>query len=159
MREIVLDTETTGLDPFQGHRVVEIGCVELLNRIPTGVTFHRYLNPERDMPALALLSSTTLPLVVALTYLGVGRGQLAPETASALVGAAMVTVTAFPTLAFWLRGARQPSRLESGISSIAHTVADWFSSQAAGAFAKLPPRWIETLQDAERRLSDLFNRP
>jgi DNA polymerase-3 subunit epsilon len=50
MREIVLDTETTGLDPFQGHRVVEIGCVELLNRIPTGVTFHRYLNPERDMP-------------------------------------------------------------------------------------------------------------
>jgi DNA polymerase-3 subunit epsilon len=53
MREIVLDTETTGLDPFQGHRVVEIGCVELLNRIPTGITFHRYLNPERDVPAEA----------------------------------------------------------------------------------------------------------
>src|SRR5689334_24273841 len=53
MREIVLDTETTGLDPFQGHRVVEIGCVELLNRIPTGNTFHRYLNPERDMPTEA----------------------------------------------------------------------------------------------------------
>jgi DNA polymerase III subunit epsilon len=50
MREIVLDTETTGLDPRKGHRVVEIGCVELLNRIPTGETFHRYLNPERDMP-------------------------------------------------------------------------------------------------------------
>ena len=50
MREIVLDTETTGLDPYQGHRLVEIGCVELLNRIPTGQTFHRYLNPERDMP-------------------------------------------------------------------------------------------------------------
>jgi len=53
MREIVLDTETTGLDPFQGHRLVEIGCVELYNRIPTGQTFHRYLNPERDMPAEA----------------------------------------------------------------------------------------------------------
>jgi DNA polymerase-3 subunit epsilon len=53
MREIVLDTETTGLDPFQGHRVVEIGCVELLNRIPTGATFQCYLNPERDMPAEA----------------------------------------------------------------------------------------------------------
>ena len=53
MREIVLDTETTGLDPFQGHRVVEIGCVELLNRIPTGRSFHRYLKPERDMPAEA----------------------------------------------------------------------------------------------------------
>src|SRR6185437_3783779 len=53
MREIVLDTETTGLDPAQGHRLVEVGCVELLNRIPTGATFHHYLNPERDMPAEA----------------------------------------------------------------------------------------------------------
>jgi DNA polymerase-3 subunit epsilon len=53
MREIVFDTETTGLDPSQGHRLVEIGCIELLNRIPTGNTFHRYLNPERDMPAEA----------------------------------------------------------------------------------------------------------
>jgi DNA polymerase-3 subunit epsilon len=53
MREIVLDTETTGLDPAQGHRVVELGCIELLNRIPTGSTFHRYLNPERDVPAEA----------------------------------------------------------------------------------------------------------
>jgi DNA polymerase III subunit epsilon len=53
MREIVLDTETTGLDPFQGHRVVEIGCVELLNRIPSGQTFHRYFNPERDVPSEA----------------------------------------------------------------------------------------------------------
>jgi DNA polymerase-3 subunit epsilon len=50
MREIVLDTETTGLDPSSGHRVVEIGCIELANRIPTGATFHIYLNPERDMP-------------------------------------------------------------------------------------------------------------
>jgi len=51
MREIVLDTETTGLDPFSGHRVVEIGCVELINCIPTSATFHVYVNPERDMPA------------------------------------------------------------------------------------------------------------
>lgn len=50
MREIVFDTETTGLEPGDGHRLVEIGCIELLNRIPTGNTFHRYLNPERDMP-------------------------------------------------------------------------------------------------------------
>ena len=50
MREIVLDTETTGLDPYQGHRLVEIGCVELLNGVPTGQVFHRYLYPERDMP-------------------------------------------------------------------------------------------------------------
>jgi DNA polymerase III subunit epsilon len=53
MREIVFDTETTGLDPGQGHRVIEIGCIELVNRFPTGKTFHRYLNPQRDVPAEA----------------------------------------------------------------------------------------------------------
>jgi DNA polymerase III subunit epsilon len=51
VREIVLDTETTGLDPYQGHRLIEIGCVELINRFPSGQSFHRYLNPERDVPA------------------------------------------------------------------------------------------------------------
>lgn len=50
MREIVLDTETTGFEPSEGHRMVEIGCVELLNHVATGRTFHRYMNPERDMP-------------------------------------------------------------------------------------------------------------
>ena len=49
-REIVLDTETTGLSPGEGHRVVEIGCVELINHVPTGQHLHIYLNPERDMP-------------------------------------------------------------------------------------------------------------
>lgn len=53
MREIVLDTETTGLDPINGDRLVEIGCVEMVNRITTGNTFHVYINPERDMPAEA----------------------------------------------------------------------------------------------------------
>ena len=50
MREIVFDTETTGLDPNAGHRVVEIGCVELINHMPTGETRQWYLNPQRDMP-------------------------------------------------------------------------------------------------------------
>ncbi len=53
MREIVLDTETTGLDPLRGDRLVEIGCIEIFNRMPTGQAFHRYMNPERDMPAEA----------------------------------------------------------------------------------------------------------
>ena len=53
MREIVFDTETTGLDPKTGDRMVEIGCVELFNRVPTGETYHAYFNPERDMPAAA----------------------------------------------------------------------------------------------------------
>lgn len=50
MREIVLDTETTGLDPQDGHRIVEIGAVELFSHLPTGRTFHVYLNPQRSMP-------------------------------------------------------------------------------------------------------------
>ncbi len=50
MREIVLDTETTGFEPAEGHRVVEIGAVELFNHMPTGRNFHQYINPERDMP-------------------------------------------------------------------------------------------------------------
>jgi len=53
-RQIVLDTETTGLDPAQGHRVIEIGALEILNRRITGATFHQYLNPERDIDAGAL---------------------------------------------------------------------------------------------------------
>ena len=50
MREIVFDTETTGLDPSTGDRLVEIGCIELVNRVPTGRTFHAYFNPDRAMP-------------------------------------------------------------------------------------------------------------
>jgi len=53
MREIVLDTETTGMNPVDGHKLVEIGCVELVNHIPTGRTYHQYINPERDVPAEA----------------------------------------------------------------------------------------------------------
>ena len=55
MREIVIDTETTGLDPNAGHRIVEVACLELLHHVPTGRKFHCYVNPERDMPAEALL--------------------------------------------------------------------------------------------------------
>jgi len=54
MRQIVLDTETTGLEPELGHRIIEIGCVELVNRRATGRSFHRYLNPERDIDEGAL---------------------------------------------------------------------------------------------------------
>ena len=51
MREVILDTETTGLDPKTGHRLVEIGAVELINHTPTGVTYQTYINPERDVDA------------------------------------------------------------------------------------------------------------
>ena len=51
MREIAIDTETTGLDPSDGHRIVEVACIELLHYVPSGRNFHRYVDPERDMPA------------------------------------------------------------------------------------------------------------
>src|SRR5882672_7232770 len=53
MREVIFDTETTGLDPQKGDRLIEIGCIELVNRFPTGQVFHRYINPERDVPSEA----------------------------------------------------------------------------------------------------------
>ena len=55
MREVVIDTETTGLDPQDGHRIVEIACLELLHHVPTGRQLHRYVNPERDIPADAMM--------------------------------------------------------------------------------------------------------
>ncbi|MCW8887319.1 MAG: DNA polymerase III subunit epsilon [Motiliproteus sp.] len=54
MRQIVLDTETTGLEPSQGHRIIEIGCVEMVNRKLTGKTYHRYIKPEREIDAEAI---------------------------------------------------------------------------------------------------------
>src|SRR5437016_7094419 len=54
MREIVVDTETTGLDPQEGHRIVEIACLELMHHVPTGRKLHRYINPGREIPADAL---------------------------------------------------------------------------------------------------------
>lgn len=54
LREIVLDTETTGMDPTEGHRIIEIGCIELVNHLPTGKTYHQYINPEREVDAGAV---------------------------------------------------------------------------------------------------------
>jgi DNA polymerase-3 subunit epsilon len=51
MREVVIDTETTGLEPHEGHRIVEIACLELIHHVPSGRKFHYYINPERDVPA------------------------------------------------------------------------------------------------------------
>jgi DNA polymerase-3 subunit epsilon len=54
MSEIVIDTETTGLDPHDGHRIVEVACIELMHHVPSGRKLHRYVNPERDVPADAV---------------------------------------------------------------------------------------------------------
>ena len=96
MREIVLDTETTGLDPLQGDRLVEIGCIELVNRIPSGQTFHAYINPERGMPAEAFavhglseefLKDKPLFATVADTFLGfLGEAPLVIHNAGFDIG-------------------------------------------------------------------------
>lgn len=54
IREVVLDTETTGMDPADGHRIIEIGCIELVNHLPTGQHYHVYINPEREVEAGAI---------------------------------------------------------------------------------------------------------
>ncbi|MCC3243869.1 cation:proton antiporter [Methylocystis sp. WRRC1] len=93
---------------------------------------------ERDLPALALLSSTTLPLVVAITYLGVRSGQMAPENATALVGAAIVTVTVYPALAFWLRTNPERAHPDGAIFAVSRSVADWFSAMASRFLTLMP---------------------
>lgn len=79
MREIVLDTETTGLDPSQGHRVIEIGCIELKNGTPTGGRYHAYINPERDVPeeATRISNLTTEFLLDKPLFADVAEGFLA----------------------------------------------------------------------------------
>ena len=78
MREIVMDTETTGLSPAEGHRIVEIGCVELFNHVPTGKVYHQYINPERDMPAEAFAVH------------GLSEERLRPEPVFAKIGDAFL---------------------------------------------------------------------
>lgn len=78
MREIVMDTETTGLSPNEGHRIVEIGCVELLNHVPTGKVYHQYINPERDMPEEAFAVH------------GLSAERLRPEPVFARIGDAFL---------------------------------------------------------------------
>ena len=78
MREIVLDTETTGLDPADGHRIVEIGAVELINQLPTGRTYHQYVNPRRPMPKEAF------------DVHGIGDEQLRSQPVFAAVGQAFL---------------------------------------------------------------------
>jgi DNA polymerase-3 subunit epsilon len=87
MREIVLDTETTGLEPSQGHRIIEIGCIELHNGTPTGGKYHTYLNPERDVPeeSTRITNITNEMLVGKPLFADVADGFLAFISDSPLV--------------------------------------------------------------------------
>jgi DNA polymerase III subunit epsilon len=123
MRQVVLDTETTGLEPELNHRVIEIGCVELVNRRPTGRTFHRYLNPEREIDdgALAVhgISRTDLD--------GQPRfAEIAEELLAFLAGAELVIHNAAFDVAFLdAELARLPGepRLLAAICQVLDTLA------------------------------------
>ena len=92
------------------------------------VLLYKHVLPERDLLPLALFSATTLPLVVAVTYLGVRTGDMLPENASALVGAAVISVTVFPTLANLLRSKSEEARPDGVVAIAAHRVADLASA-------------------------------
>ncbi|MEK8093635.1 cation:proton antiporter [Methylocystis sp. IM3] len=102
--------------------------------------YRRVLGP-RDMPALALLSATTLPLVVAISYLGARSGQISGENASALIGAAVVTVTVFPTLALSFRSASKASRPAGPIEAAATRLAGWMSAEGEKLFELVAQNW------------------
>jgi DNA polymerase III subunit epsilon len=97
MRQIVLDTETTGLEPGLGHRIIEIGCVELFNRRATGRRFHRYLNPEREIDegALAVHGITRAELEREPRF-----GEIAEELIAFVQGAELVIHNAAFDVAF-----------------------------------------------------------
>ena len=77
MREIVLDTETTGLDPGAGHRVVEVGCIELVNMVATGNSLQLYLNPEMPMPTAASIKLMRMPSAGRLNHFSTVRFRTA----------------------------------------------------------------------------------
>ncbi len=89
------------------------------------VLLYKHVLPERDLLPLALLSSTTLPLVVAVTFLGVRTGDMLPENAHALVGAAVITVAVFPPLAILLRSTSEETRADGAVAIAARRVADF----------------------------------
>jgi hypothetical protein len=92
------------------------------------VLLYKHVLPERDLLPLALFSATMLPLVVAVTYLGMRTGDMLPENASALVGAAVTAVAVFPTLAILLRSKSEEARPDGVVAIAAHRVADLASA-------------------------------
>ena len=104
-------------------------CAGLLFIRVVPVFLYKHVLPERDLLPLALFSATTLPLVVAVTYLGVRTGDMLPENASALVGAAAIAVAVFPTLAILLRSKSEGTRPDGVVAIAAHRFADLASSQ------------------------------
>lgn len=135
---IALDLSSVAASPSGVARFLLFSGAFLLVRLAPLHLYRRAL-PTRDLPSLALLSSTTLPLVVAIAYLGEKSGAITPENASALVAAAVVTVTIFPTLALALRRASRDGRPTGPIEKLVDDVTAWSEAQsgrARSAFAQ-----------------------
>jgi DNA polymerase III subunit epsilon len=117
MRQIILDTETTGLEPELGHRIIEIGCVEVLHRRVTGRTFHRYVNPERDIEegALAVHGISHVELEGKPRF-----AEIAEELLAFIAGAELVIHNAAFDVAFL---DHELSRLSGQPESAARTIA------------------------------------
>jgi DNA polymerase-3 subunit epsilon len=123
MRQVVLDVETTGLDATAGHRIIEIGCVEMLNRRPTGQKFHRYLNPERDIDAGAL---AVHGIELARLQSAPKFADIAPELVTFIDGAELIIHNAPFDVGFLdAEFARLPgeSRCVAGICRVLDTLA------------------------------------
>ncbi|CAN3993103.1 cation:proton antiporter [Methylocystis bryophila] len=103
------------------------------------VFLYRQALPPRDLTPLGLLSATTLPLVVAITYLGTRTGHMLPENATALVGAAVLSVAVFPTLALWLRETPDDARPDRGITNALCEFGDRLAAQYAQLATRLAP--------------------
>ena len=120
----------------------------LLIRIaPLGI--YKNALAKNDLPALALLSSTTLPLVVAITYLGRQTGQMSPENASALVGAAIVTVTLFPMLANMVRTPSAEARSNAIVAAFANRIVAWSLGRVSNLLVLLPIQPLKKPRDED----------
>ena len=134
---VAFDLPALVSNPANIGRLLLFTLAFLLIRIPP-LGIYKNLLAKSDLPALALLSSTTLPLVVAITYLGRQTGQMTPENASALVGAAIVTVTLFPLLANMVRAPSGEARSNAIVAAFANRIVDWSLGQMSNLLVLLP---------------------
>ena len=134
---VAFDLPALVSNPANIGRLLLFTLAFLLIRIPP-LGIYKNVLAKSDLPALALLSSTTLPLVVAITYLGRQTGQMTPENASALVGAAIVTVTLFPLLANMVRAPSSEARSNAIVAAFANRIVDWSLGKMSNLLVLLP---------------------
>ncbi|MGO9773135.1 MAG: cation:proton antiporter, partial [Roseiarcus sp.] len=145
---VAFDLPSLVSSPANIGRLLLFTLAFLLIRIaPLGI--YKNALAKNDLPALALLSSTTLPLVVAITYLGRQTGQMTAENASALVGAAIVTVTLFPMLANMVRAPSAEARSNAIVAAFANRVVAWSLGRVSNLLVLLPIEPLKKPRDED----------